>query len=196
MHVHQRPSSTGIGARVVAGIVMASTLVMGGCVDPVGVAPTPIATPSPTFSSPVFASDEEALAAAEAAYAEYLAMSDLIAQEGGVNPERIVDVAVDDLVEISVDGAREFQLLGYRTVGTSTFRDVQLQSVDEISTHLIVTVYLCNDISNVDVLDASGESVVPESRANTTRLRVELIATPPDFDLRVSTREPWGEGSC
>ncbi len=60
-------------------LVALAVLLLSGCLPPqTTVTPTPEAT-----AAPVFASDEEALAAATAAYAAYLAMSDQIFAEGG-----------------------------------------------------------------------------------------------------------------
>ena len=159
MHVHQRRSSTGIGARVVAGIVMASTLIMGGCVDPVGVAPSPIATPSPTFSSPVFASDEEVLAAAEAAYAEYLAMSDLIAQEGGVNPERIAPFVTEQQLAVELDGFASLVEAGVTQTGISRLVSSQLQSRADLRQHAQMIVYFCVDFGATSFIRQDGSKV-------------------------------------
>ncbi|MDQ1582169.1 MAG: hypothetical protein QOF36_223, partial [Microbacteriaceae bacterium] len=59
-----------------AGLIV---ITLAGCATSASPMPTPSAV-----HSPLFASDEEALKAATDAYAAYLAMSDTIAQEGGV----------------------------------------------------------------------------------------------------------------
>ena len=71
-----------IGAHLGVGLL---ALVLAGCAPDVPAIQVP---PTPTVT-PLFASDEEALAAAEEAYAAYLAMSDEITSDGGERPERI-----------------------------------------------------------------------------------------------------------
>ena len=67
----------------VAGVAIGA-LLLSGCLPQ-----QPTATPPPeATAAPIFASDEEALAAATAAYAAYLAMSDQILKDGGKDPDR------------------------------------------------------------------------------------------------------------
>ncbi len=81
---------------VVGALVLVGMLALTGCVDGDRL---PTLPPTPT-STPIFASEEEALAAAEEAYAAYLEMSNLISSEGGVEPERIAPfVTADQLAE-------------------------------------------------------------------------------------------------
>ncbi|MCU1637074.1 MAG: hypothetical protein JWQ68_2313, partial [Cryobacterium sp.] len=53
---------------------------------------------------PVFATDEDALAAATEAYAAYLSMSDRILMDGGAQPERIREVATKPLADLEIAG--------------------------------------------------------------------------------------------
>ncbi|HEU4807654.1 MAG TPA: hypothetical protein VFT01_05275, partial [Homoserinimonas sp.] len=78
-----------------AALSIAVAMLLSGCVpqDPEVVPP-----PEPS-TEPVFASDEEALAAATDVYKAYLAMSDLIAQEGGREPERLEPYVSVDLLK-------------------------------------------------------------------------------------------------
>ena len=73
-------------------LALASALVLTGCTAP---PPHTVAVSSPT-ATPVFASDEEALAAAVEAYEKYLAVSDQIAQEGGAGADSFADVVTDE----------------------------------------------------------------------------------------------------
>ncbi len=61
---------------------------LAGCV-PDDVSPSTSATESP---SPVFATDDEALAAAEAAYTAYLSASDAMLASGGTNTSAMASV--------------------------------------------------------------------------------------------------------
>ena len=89
-------------AGAMAALAAVTLLAVSGCTG------APGATPAPTSSAaanPIFATDEEALAAAEAAYEKYSEASALVAGDGGVNPDR-VDAAVSP--EYAADLHREF----------------------------------------------------------------------------------------
>src|SRR5690606_919779 len=76
------------------------TLVLAGCTQP-----DPMPTPPPTPSAaPVFASDEEALAAAEEAYGKYLETVDAILADGGSNAERLKPLVTSALFEHEREG--------------------------------------------------------------------------------------------
>src|SRR5690606_24012229 len=92
-------------ALALAAATVTVAVLLSGCVQQ-GPEVTPPPEPSTT---PIFASDEEALAAATEAYEAYLAMSDLIAQEGGVNPERIESVAVRKALADALEGFSVFR---------------------------------------------------------------------------------------
>lgn len=166
-------------------------LLLSGCLPQQS---TVMPTPEPS-STPVFSSDEEALAAATAAYAAYLALSDQIFVDGGASPERLSAVAAGEFLAASVAGFKETQIKGWRSTGGSTFDSVVLQRYDSsFEGESAVTIYLCEDVSAVDVLDAAGMSVVSMDRPP----RTLLAAT---FDLQnrtllISSREPWGDKPC
>ncbi|HEX6365881.1 MAG TPA: hypothetical protein VF000_07010, partial [Agromyces sp.] len=93
--------------RAGAGVVAAASvaLLLGGCVGVPGATPTPTAAPSPSPSpEPIFASDEEALAAAVEAYERYLRVSQMIGEEGGANPRRILSVVTPEYAEVAIAG--------------------------------------------------------------------------------------------
>lgn len=127
----------------------------------------PPVTPVPTLSvTPVFASDEEALAAAEESYKRYLAVSDQILQQSGSDPDRIDAVATSNVADDEKVGFKSFADHAYRSVGNTTFHNMQLEFYEPASqsgTDLI-RVYVCTDSSNVDVVDSSGQSVLPANR--------------------------------
>lgn len=153
---------------------------------------TPVPTPSVT---PVFGSDEEALAAAEESYKRYLAVSDQIFAEGGANPERLADVASGAFLDASITGFEKFQSNGWKSIGTSKADSFELQQVASPGTsESLVIVYACTDVSGIDVLDASGQSVVSPSRPDRTFFEVsfDLVGQ----GLLVGGREVWGDGSC
>ncbi|MCU1575736.1 MAG: hypothetical protein JWP70_440, partial [Leifsonia sp.] len=142
-----------------AGLIV---ITLAGCATPA----SPLSSPTPSaMHTPVFASDEEALKAATDAYAAYLAMSDTILADGGANPERLKEVATGKALEAELKGFALARSRGWYTTGSSTFDRLRVQSIDRShSTQAVVTVYLCVDVSKVDVRDSGGVSVVSPSR--------------------------------
>jgi hypothetical protein len=146
-------------------------------------------------STPVFASEDEALAAAEEAYGEYVRVADQIFIEGGANPERLAEVATGDFLKASIEGFQTVQREGLRSTGGTTFRDMIVQNYSPRSDASIISVYVCEDVSNVDVVDATGNSVVALDRPPTALLQVTF-----DLEARrrllLASREAWSDESC
>jgi hypothetical protein len=165
--------------------LLLTALLLAGCTDP-----SPMPTPPPTPSAtPVFASDEEALAAAEEAYGKYLATSDEIIRDGGTNPERLVPFVSSDIYERESAGFALLQERSIHGTGTTKF-ELTLQSFDDDQ----VTVYACNDYRETDVVDTSGASVLQEDRE--TLKPFEVVLDPND-SLRVVVMDVWsGGGVC
>jgi hypothetical protein len=132
--------------------------------------------------APLFASDEEALAAATAAYAEYQAVSDAIAVDGGSDSARMAEVVTDDNLAVSVEGYDWFRERGAHLVGESQFDSVELQAVaDNGDGTAVITVYLCADVSQTRLVDQDGRDLTPPDRPE--RLPLEV-------DVAVDAREP------
>ena len=161
--------------------------------------PAPVPTIAPT-GTPLFSSDEEALAAAEEAYGAYLAVSGQILNEGGAQPERIDEVVTPERAAIEKASYSDLGNAGLRTVGRTTFFGTVLQRFDTESPdgRDVVSVYLCSDVSGVDVLDAAGNSVVSPNRPALTPFEVAFdLAGGGGMTLVVSRKEPWPEsGVC
>jgi hypothetical protein len=177
-------------------IACAATLLLGGCVpqEPV------VVPPVEQQSEPVFASDEEALAAATDAYKAYLEMSDLIAQEGGKDPERIAQVAVGEALNSALEGYEHFRQRTLHSTGESRMSGAELQrySDDSTETEDVAAIYACLDLSDVDVLDVSGKSVVKDTRPSLQTFEVTFNRHPKQqSELIVASRTPWGgSGIC
>jgi hypothetical protein len=177
-----------------AGAVVALCVALSaaGCTQP-PTAPSPSPTPSAT---PLFESDAAALAAAEEAYAAYLAVTDQVFAEGGTGLERLDTVAAGALLEADRTGLLEAAAAGYRSTGTTTFSATSLQRFGTDSEGMAeLVVYLCEDVSDVDVLDGSGNSVVSVDRPDQVRYQVSFSSSR-DKTLVVSNKEVWGDGGC
>ncbi|MCU1558747.1 MAG: hypothetical protein JWN09_2742 [Microbacteriaceae bacterium] len=176
-------------------VALAAALALSGCV-PSG----PLVTPAPEPSStPIFATEDEALAAATAAYAAYVKMSDQIFMEGGANPERLGSVATGEQLKTNLEGFREAAKKRYRSTGGTAFDKVALQalSVDSPKGAGIVVVYLCEDVTKVDVLDDQGVSVVSATRPNRSGYEATFnwSSTSPTR-LLLASKEPWSDLNC
>jgi hypothetical protein len=160
-------------------------LVLAGC-TPSEPMPTPPPTPS---TAPVFASEEEALAAAEEAYGKYMATSDEIIREGGDDPERLRPLVSQEIYEREAAGFSVLQERGIHGTGATTFV-LALQSFDDDQ----LTVYACNDYSSTDVVDSSGKSVLQDDRQVLKPFEVRFD---PQDSLRLIAMDSWeGSGVC
>ena len=101
---------------------------------------------------PLFSSDEEALAAAQAAYANYLEVSDQIARDGGANPERLKGLVSESMYQsekATLDSFVEKQIV---MNGQTSFDSSHVQEVTQNS----VSIYLCLDTSSAGLSSNSG----------------------------------------
>jgi len=170
-------------------LAVAAILLLPGCTGD-----APLVLPSPESSTaPVFASDEEALAAAEAAYGEYLRLLDEIFSDGGVGGDRLNAVAAAELVERQAVGFEEAMAAGETSFGTTTFDSMELQQYDSGAPggDSIVTVYVCQDVSQVDVRDKQGNSVVADGRATRIPFEVAFDLSSTQSKLIVGSTEIW-----
>lgn len=170
---------------------LAIVLLLAGCVPG-----EPVITPEPDpDATPVFASDEEALAAATEAYAKYLEVSDQILSEGGENPERLDAVATPAWQKLQLEGYAKAKANGLHSVGSTAFDSLTLEAYDPgaVNGEGLVRAYVCIDVSGVDVLNVEGESVVSTERPG--RSPAELVFDWVNGDsprLVVAEIEAWG----
>jgi hypothetical protein len=180
-------------AGVLATIAAVVLLTMSGCSG----APAPTAAPAPSSAAaPIFATDEEALAAAEAAYGEFESVSQAIASQSGADADRIADVATPAYVPDLLDEFAQYAELGIHVEGNATLDHFSLvqQELDESGIQL--TIYVCRDVSGVVVRDSNGADVTPADRDDRTPLIASLVGTNPT-DLAVDTVELWsGDDFC
>jgi hypothetical protein len=176
-----------VGAVTIAGMVLLS-----GCG---GGDPIPTLPPTPT-ATPIFASEEEALAAAEEAYAAYLEMSNLIGRDGGTGPERIAELVTADRLETELQGFETLRQSGLRLVGNSTFEVVELQRADQVGENAEVVFYACWDGSDSRVLNEAGEDVTPVDRLDRLVLEVTMTTTGGRPPLILASDDAWPDSSC
>lgn len=154
--------------------------------------PAPSQTAAAT-DAPVFASDEEALAAATKAYAAYQEMSDQITADGGSEPTRIQSLASRAYAPELLAGFDAFAEGGRSSRGESKYDTVSLVSyTDDSKGRAAVDVYLCSDVSGVRLLDESGEDQTPVGRPNRIPLQVALVSSEHDpSTLLIDGEDVW-----
>ena len=148
---------TAVAALAVAAVCLT------GCV---GASPEP--TPTPTA---VFASEEEAFAAAEETYRAYIDADNARRSDPQATPDPEAFL-IGAALEREIDSRREFAELGIRLVGDSV-----ISSVDGISADLRtgdVVVHACYDSTNARVVNEGGEDVTVADRDPTVMIEVDL----------------------
>ena len=178
---------TVVGMRVIAALAL--VLLLAGCVP---TAPETSPTPVPT-ATPVFASEEEALAAAEEAYAAYQAATDSVTAAGGTDGSPLRNLVTPEQYERETAGLAAFAATGWRTVGTSSFDSMIIQSYDD-SGFAHISVYVCSDVGAVRLIDDAGTDVTPPSRPNRLPLVVEFEAADRRSNLLISSSDIWDGG--
>lgn len=137
----------------------------------------------------MFASDEEALAAAEAAYGAFLKATDSVIRDGGAEPERVEAYLSPELYQRELAGYRQLTQNGWHGVGSTSFK-LFLQYF--VGTSIVA--YACDDVSQTDVVDSDGHSVVLEGRAQRVAYEVEFDAS---NDVTIVRKDVWsGGGVC
>jgi hypothetical protein len=157
-------------------------------------------TAAPTKAAPVFASNDEALAAATTAYSAYSTEVDDFFTSSGRGPVAAVGSLVSKRYEPEVlAGLEEFAKSGNVGRGVSTFDTISLVSYSDVSTgHAQVELYLCSDFSGTRVFDATGTDVTPTGRPERVPLQVGFVSSKGEpAKLLIDREDSWsGQNFC
>ncbi|MDR5698273.1 hypothetical protein [Agromyces aerolatus] len=104
---------------------------------------------------PVFASDDEALAAAVTTYERYLSVEAEIVSAGGAGAERVLEVTTDTYGLDLLADFREMRATGERPAGPATMAASRLVEIDRDRTRLSVAI--CLDVSAMQLSEHPGE---------------------------------------
>ena len=180
---------------IAATLAVVFALTLGGCVPQSHKAAPP--KPSPN-STPVFASDEEALAAATKAYAAYLEVEDRVAEDGGNGLEQLSDYVTNEQLTRERKAFEQLSSSGKVSRGASSFDTVSLQKYSTSSDGTTtLSLYLCLDVSNVRILGRGGDDVTPAGRPDRYPLEVDLQARHGSDSILVSRSDAWrGDDFC
>ena len=174
-------------------LVAAAALLLSACTGQ-----PPVVLPSPQSSTaPVFASDEEALAAAEVAYGEYLAASDAINAKNGKDPQTIAPYVHHDYLPELLEEFESVKASRTYVAGNVSFDSIELQQYsDDLESPANIVVYLCLDVTSARLMSENGKDITP-SRSDRLPLEVGFETDGRSRSLLVKSGELWtGEDFC
>jgi hypothetical protein len=152
------------------------------------------AEPTPSAREPAFPSNEAAFDAAVALYQRYFDVSGAILAEGGVDVDRLYEVAEEGTwAENEIATFRHFAELRQHIEGRATFRNPQLVQYQPDTG--LVQIYACTDASQTRVIDATGVDVTPERQPEVPFVVTFTVSG--DRQLLIEEAEVWdGAGIC
>lgn len=163
-----------------AAVMLAST---SGCTTP----PEPDPTPTP-----LFATDEEAFAAAEEVYREYIrAVNARIAGASAPDPQ---DYLTGLALEADIDGVRSLEDEGVHLSGESVVKTFTGTRFSVEGGRLSVSAHACLDAQSVTLIDETGANVTPPERPPLLAQQVEFIET--EEQLKISDEVAISDEQC
>ena len=179
---------------VAAAAATGLALVLAGCVG----APAATPTPSPAGTpAPIFASDEEALAAATEAYEAYSSTINAIARDGNQEAERIRAVVTEEYAPDVESLFSDLATRGLSIRGDSHVDSIRLVEFATVDDAAEVTILLCSDVTESRIVDAAGNDVTPATRPNRSALQAVLVSSLNDpAALLVDKEDPWSGDYC
>jgi len=169
--------------------------ILAGCTQPTRLPP-----PEPSAAGePLFASDEEALAAAFNAYGRYIRVSNTLSSSMDADTALLAEVAVVGHVEEVAESIEDLRAAGLRTEGQAEIRAFNLQQhFESANGDVSVLTYVCLDVTNLRVVDEQGQDKTPAERDDLVGLEVVFWAINGlDPDLKVASSKSWtGSDLC
>ena len=165
-------------------------------------APTPTSSEvSPTSAAPSTPGtpEESAASAAEVAVGDYYALTDLLLQDDAVSLDRLKEVAISTQLSAQKNFLMTERAAGTQQRGDTKIAETKVQSVSldnsdpKAGRVPSVTIDVCWDVSAVDVVDASGKSMVPADRPDRGWTRLTVANYTWDIDPDTGWRVAGGE---
>ncbi|MFB7890854.1 hypothetical protein ACFC1I_01460 [Microbacterium sp. NPDC056044] len=171
---------TRVTAAALSGLLV---LALAGCTTPGPAEPTPTSG---------FSSEEEAFTAAEETYRAYV---DALNQVDLSDPETFEAVYGWTTGEANANERKSLSQLhadGWVVAGDTTVTGFHPGAV----TGGIVDAVVCSDVSDVQVTDATGQSVVPDNRPSQYALQVTFVESSTPTGLSVRTSDAVEDPRC
>lgn len=153
-------------------------------------------SPGPVETTPGFATEEEAFAAAEATYRAYVDALNQVDLSDPATFEPVFALTTGELNASDRTNFSKWHAEGLRLEGAASVSNVEFIELSQPSANRSVTLEACYDITQVDVLDADGISVVEAERPDVQSLRVTVVSNNSDARMRVSAIQPARLVSC
>lgn len=177
-----------VSRRASLGLVALLVVGLTGCTG----APAPDPSDSPSPAATGFASEEEAFAAAEETFAQYIAATNAIDLSNPESFEPLLTITTGDENATQRENLSQMNAAGWTVSGETTFSDFESRSFDPATQSVLAGV--CIDVSAVDVVDVAGKSVVSESRADQQQVEVRFEPATTSTGLAVALSDRQGEG--
>lgn len=134
--------------------------------------------------TPMFASDEEAFAAAEETYRAYVDASNQVNLAVPATFDAALELTAGDLNAVDRKVLSSMHADGYVLSGDTTVESITLSSVSPLRDE--VALHVCLNVSQVEVRDATGESTVDPARRPVQSLKVSFAPNPLDHKSLVA----------
>ncbi|NQX27710.1 hypothetical protein HQQ81_10190 [Microbacteriaceae bacterium VKM Ac-2854] len=168
-------------------LVLALLATLAGC-SPTALQTESSAAPDPTdfpvasetpAAAEIFATDDDALAAAQAAFQRFLDATNTIEADGGSGTDALANVVSGDLLTQMTSSYAEMASAGVHSVGATTFDGATFTSRAMEGDAESVTIGACVDSTDTKVVDASGATQNPPDSRARVPFEVEVSATSP-----------------
>ncbi|MBF4548862.1 hypothetical protein [Pseudoclavibacter sp. VKM Ac-2888] len=114
---------------------------------------------------------------------------------GSAELEGLRALATDEYVSAIGESLSEMSAAGQQATGSSRATDFRIQSVESRSGEAAIKTYACYDVTDFDVVDASGNSARVEDVPNRFTVVFEVVRISEMYKFNGS--EPWsGANSC
>lgn len=128
-------------------------------------------------ADPIFPSDDAALAAADAAFQRFIAVTNTIEADGGDGTDALAGVVSGDLLTQMTSAYEQMRSAGVHSVGATTVDGATFAGRTMDGDTETVTIDACVDTSATTMVDATGaEQNSPDSRTRTP-FEIEVSAT-------------------
>jgi len=180
--------------RMILLVAVATVVLLAGCGGP-----PPVVEPTETVGEPVFASEEEALAAAEEVFGKYVDATDTMSLSGGEDLSGFDGLLTPNQLADETEQAEGLKAEGKRLIGSHGYFDFRLQQVDQSNPpEVYLQAYVCADLTNVKYVDAQGNDTSDPDRALSAPLEAVFVNTieNPSTLLIEDVRQWTGEDFC